>query len=194
LFRRTKTETVSSADHADLKEGGKGRPTPSRRAAQAAAKARAKAPRDKKAASKLLRERRSADNAKVRQGMKSGDERYLPARDQGKLRRFVRDRIDSRICMAEFLLILLLAVMALTSTGNETLRSYGNGLWTATVFLVVTDTGYLIFKLKRELKQRFPDEPHKGAVFYAILRSLQIRFLRLPKPKVKLGQKLPAHY
>ncbi|HZJ50198.1 MAG TPA: DUF3043 domain-containing protein [Actinomycetota bacterium] len=194
MFRRTKTETVSSADHADLKEGGKGRPTPSRRAAQAAAKARAKAPRDKKAASKLLRERRSADNAKVRQGMKSGDERYLPARDQGKLRRFVRDRIDSRICMAEFLLILLLAVMALTSTGNETLRSYGNGLWTATVFLVVTDTGYLIFKLKRELKQRFPDEPHKGAVFYAILRSLQIRFLRLPKPKVKLGQKLPAHY
>jgi hypothetical protein len=31
-------------------------------------------------------------------------------------------------------------------------------------------------------------------VFYGILRSMQLRFLRLPKPQVKLGQRLPDRY
>ena len=193
MFRRTKSEP-DTPDVTVAKPGGKGRPTPSRREAEAAAKARAKAPRDKKAARKLLRESRAAENAKIRQGMKTGDDRYLPARDQGKVRRFVRDRVDSRISMAEFLIVFLLAVMVLTSTGNETLVRYGNALWTATILLVAVDTTFLVIRVKRELRKRFPDESHKGAGFYAVLRALQFRFLRLPKPKVKIGQKLPERY
>jgi hypothetical protein len=193
LFRRTKPAEAPTQTTA-VREGAKGRPTPTRREAEAAARARAKTPRTRKESAKLLRERRAADNAKIRQGMKTGEERYLPARDQGPVRRFIRDRVDSRINMAEFLLILLLAVMALTYAGNETLRNFGNGLWTATILLVLLDTLLLVFKLKRELKQRFPDESHKGATFYAVLRTLQLRFLRLPKPRVKIGQRLPEHY
>lgn len=130
----------------------------------------------------------------MRQGMRSGDERYMAARDQGVVRRFVRDRVDSRLCMAEFLLPLLLTIMVMQYSGQGALQDLGNGLSNATILLVTVDTIFLVWKLKRELRQRFPDESTKGAVFYGILRSLQLRFLRMPKSKVKLGQKLPDHY
>ena len=195
LFRRTRSEdTTASAQTHVVREGGKGRPTPTRREAEAAAKARAKTPKSRKDASRVLREKRNEQNAKMRQGLKTGDEKYLPARDQGKVRRFVRDRVDSRLCMAEFLLPLLLVIMVLQYSGNPALQQFSNGLWTATILLVVLDTVYLIWRLKREAKQRFPDESTKGLTFYGILRSLQLRFMRLPKANVKLGQKLPAHY
>jgi hypothetical protein len=189
LFRRTKPEQTAGQTTV-TKEGGKGRPTPTRKEAQAAAKARAKAGMDKGTAKKVLRERRAEQNAKMRQGLRSGDERYLPARDQGPVKRFIRDFVDSRICMAEFLLPLLVVIMITQSFAP----SFSNGLWSATILLVLVDTVWLVFRLKRELKRRFPDESTKGTTSYAVLRSLQLRWLRLPKPKVKLGQKLPERY
>ena len=189
MFRRTKSDETTG-ETTVLKEGGKGRPTPSRKEAEAAARARAKAGMDKKAAAKLLRERRSEQNAKTRQGLRGGDERYLPARDQGPMKKFVRDYIDSRLCMAEFLLPLLIVIMVTQSFAP----SFSNGLWSATILLVLVDTVLVLFRLKRELKARFPGESPKGTTSYAILRSLQLRWLRLPKPQVKLGQKLPPRY
>ncbi len=199
MFRRTRSEAAAvpaqtSARTLAEKEGGKGRPTPTRREAEAAAKARAKAPRNRKEAARVLRQRRKEQNVKMREGVKTGEERYLPARDQGKVRRFIRDRVDSRLCMAELFLPLLLVIMALVYSGNPTLMAYGNGLWAATLLLVVTDTTFLVWRLKREVRARFPDESTKGIAFYAVLRTLQLRFMRMPKPNVKLGQKLPDRY
>ncbi|MGH3333151.1 MAG: DUF3043 domain-containing protein [Nocardioidaceae bacterium] len=194
MFRRTKPEDSGTTPPPVTKEAGKGRPTPSRREAEAAAKARAKGPANRKEAARLLRERRAQDNARMRQGMKSGDDRYLPARDQGKVRKFVRDRVDSRLCMAEFLLPLLLVIMVMQYSGNPALVTFSSGLWSAMILLLIVDTLLLVFRLKREMKQRFPDESTKGAVFYGILRSMQLRFLRMPKRQVKLGQKLPERY
>lgn len=189
LFRRTKPDETA-ADASALKEGGKGRPTPSRKEAEAAARARAKAGMDKKAASKLLRERRAEQNAKMRQGLRTGEEKFLPARDQGPVKRFVRDYIDSRICMAEFLLPLLIVIMVTQSFAP----ALSNGLWSATVLLVALDTLLVVFRIKREVKRRFPEESPKGTTTYALLRSMQLRWLRLPKPQVKIGQKLPERY
>ena len=42
--------------------------------------------------------------------------------------------------------------------------------------------------------QRFPDEPTKGSTLYVVMRSLQMKFLRMPKAQVKIGQKLPETY
>ena len=180
MFRRTKTDDTATTT-APVKEGGKGRPTPSRREAEAAARQRAKVPRDKKAASRLLREQRAAQNAKMREGMRTGDERYLPARDQGRVKKFVRDFIDSRLCMAELLLPLLVVIMVSQGFSPQ----FANGL---------LDTSLMIFKLRREVRSRFPDESPKGITSYAVLRSLQLRWLRMPKRQVKLGQKLPDRY
>ena len=194
MFRRTKSAEPTATTATDAKPGGKGRPTPSRREAEAAARARAKGAADKKAAAKLLRERRAEQNAKMREGMRRGDERYLPARDQGKVRKFVRDRVDSRLSMAEFLLPLLVIIMVLSYSGNASLTRFGQSLWLVTIVLVSLDTMLLLFRLRKELKQRFPDESHKGTSFYAVLRAMQLRFLRMPKPTVKLGQRLPERY
>ena len=173
-----------------LKEGGKGRATPTRAQAQAAAKARAKGATDKKQAARLARQRRSAASAKAREGMRMGDERYLSARDKGPVRRFVRDFIDARLCMAELLLPLLLFIMV-SSTFAPALS---NSLWGATILVVALDTVLLVFQLRRELPRRFPGQSTKGAVGYGLLRSLQMRWLRLPKRQVKLGAKLTGRY
>lgn len=194
MFRRTKPEDHASATDSTAKPGGKGRPTPTRKEAEAARKARAKGSANRKEAAKLLRERRIEQNQKVRAGMKAGDERYLPARDQGPIKKFIRDRVDSRLSMAEFLLPLLIIIMTLTYSGNPTLNRYGQSLWMVTILLVTLDTMMLYIRLKKDLRTRFPGESHKGAVFYAILRAMQLRFLRLPKSTVKLGQKLPDRY
>lgn len=189
MFRRTKPEE-STAQSPATREGAKGRPTPTRKAAEAATRAKAKGTQNKKEASRLLKSRRAEQNALVRKGMKTGEERYLPTRDKGLVKRYTRDMVDARVCMAEFLLPLLLVILL----SQPILPGLSNGLWSATVLLVGVDTILLVLKLRRELRRRFPDERTKGATGYAILRSLQLRFLRLPKPQVKLGQKLPERY
>jgi hypothetical protein len=184
LFRRNKT--AATVPVTPVKEGGKGRATPTRAQAEAAAKARAKRPADRKEAARLERQRRGANSARTREALKSGDERYLPARDKGPVRRYVRDFIDSRLCMAELLLPLLLIIMV-TSTFAPSLS---NSLWGATILVVALDTVLVVFRLRRELPRRFPEQSTKGAVGYGVLRSLQLRFIRLPKTQVKLGAKL----
>ena len=192
VFRRSpKTETPAVIE----KVGGKGRPTPSRKEAEAAARARARAGGgDKKAAQKLLRERRTAENQKVREGMRAGDERYLMERDKGPVKRFIRDYIDVRISFMEFLLPVLVLIMALQFSGAEKLKTFSNGLWTASVLLLVVDALWLSVRLGRELKRRFPDENTRGWRFYAFMRAIQLRPLRLPKPRLKVRQALPERY
>ena len=50
------------------------------------------------------------------------------------------------------------------------------------------------FRLRREITRRFPEEPLKGTTYYAVMRSLQMKFMRLPKAQVRIGQQLPEHY
>jgi hypothetical protein len=186
LFRRTEKPAATATAENDAKVGGKGRPTPSRKEAEAAARERARAAMDKKAAQKLLREKRTESNRKMREGMKAGDERFLPARDQGPVRRYVRDWVDSRLSVAEFLLPLLILIMVLQSSGAAGLSSI---IWSIMIVLLLVDTIWIRFKLRRDLKAKFPDENLRGTTFYAFIRMLQLRFMRLPKPQVKFGQK-----
>lgn len=188
LFGRTEKPAPESAP--TTTEGvGKGRPTPSRKEAEAAAKERARAGIDKKAAQKVLRDKRAEANRKMREGMKSGDERYLPARDQGPVKRFIRDWVDSRLTFAEFLLPILIVIMIGSGFGERgsNIEKVTGYLWTASILLLLTDTVLMRIRLKKALRAKFPDESLKGTTFYAMIRMLQIRFMRMPKPKVKLG-------
>ena len=193
LFRRSKSDSTATAPQSELtaQGSGKGRPTPTRREAEAAAKARAKAALDPKASRRGQRDSRAESSRQIRAGIKAGDERYLPARDRGPVKRFVRDYVDRRLCMAEFSIPLLFSSLLASASNHPEL---GAGIMNATLLVVVLDSVLLRFRMRAELKRRFPDETLKGTTFYAYMRALQLRFLRLPKPQVKLGQPLPDRY
>jgi hypothetical protein len=192
LFRRNKSK--GSAETAPVKEGGKGRPTPTRKEAEAAARERAKVPRTRREQAKRQKSARSESSRKVRAAMKSGDERYFLPRDQGPVRRFIRDFVDSRFGIIELMIPLLILTMVLGYSGNARLAGIGNTILFGTVLLVIVDLVVMRFRLRRQLGIRFPDEPLKGTTYYAVTRSMQMKFMRLPKSKVKIGQELPDNY
>ncbi|GAA1920891.1 DUF3043 domain-containing protein [Nocardioides hwasunensis] len=192
MFRRNssaqETETVAG------KVGGKGRPTPSRKEAEAAARARAKVPRTRKEQAAAQRAARGDNSRKMREAMKTGDERYLPSRDRGPVRRFIRDFVDSRFSFIELMIPLLIISMILGYSRSPGLVQLGNTVLFTTLLVIIVDIVMLRFRLRRELARRFPDESAKGAVLYAAMRSLQMKFLRLPKAQVRIGEKLPESY
>ena len=194
MFRRSKSETTPVDADAAAKAGGKGRPTPSRKEAEAAAKARAKTPRTRKEAAAQQRLQRSQSSSKMREAMKTGDEKFLPARDRGPVKRFLRDYVDSRFSFVELMIPILLVTTVMAWSGSATVASYGNAILLGMLLLIVTDMVRLRFKLKRELAARFPEEPTKGTTYYAVMRSLQMKFMRMPKSQIKIGQKLPERY
>jgi len=192
LFRRQNPEHQAPASTDKL--GGKGRPTPTRKEAEAAARARAKLPRTRKEQMAAQRAARGESSRNVREAMKSGDERYLPARDRGPVRRFIRDYVDSRFSFIELMVPLLVLSMVLGYSGNPSLQRFSNTILFSTIVVILFDIVMLRFRLRRELSARFPEEPVKGTTLYAAMRSLQMKFMRLPKAQVKIGEKLPETY
>ena len=171
-------------------ERGKGRPTPSRREAEAARKARLKPSGDRK------------QQARRQVLLVTGHQRLahlgailllllpLPARDRGPVRAYCRDLVDSRFNAAEFLLPMLVLILVLSMV--PPLLGLQFGLWMVTIVATTADTLWLWFRTRRELRARFPQEQTRGALAYTILRSSQLRRLRLPKPRVRRGETLPA--
>ena len=192
LFRRSSHQPAEPEEAPEaIDPTGKGRATPKRKEAEAARKARVKPPRTRKEAAKVMRQKRYEERIKTREAMETGDDRYLPARDRGKVRGFIRNFVDARYNVAEFLLPLLVLILLLSFLQTEWAVLALFGLWMVTIVGTLLDTIYLIFRVRRELKRRFPDESARGALPYAVLRSTQLRRFRMPKPQVKRGQPLP---
>ncbi|MFF0448407.1 DUF3043 domain-containing protein [Streptomyces sp. NPDC004609] len=197
MFRsRAKTEksptdqvTADLSQHPRDPQAPKGRPTPKRSEAQSQRRRAATTPLDRKAAAKRQREARRADMARQREALASGDERYLPARDKGEVRRFVRDFVDSRFCVAEFFLPMAVVILIASMVRVGQLQNIALLLWLGVIVMILVDSAGLAMRLKKQLRERFPDDPKRGAVAYGLMRTLQMRRLRLPKPQVKRGER-----
>ena len=166
----------------------KGRPTPSRAEQEAARK------RPLVADTKEARARAKADLAtqreKARIGMANGEQRYLPARDQGPQRKFVRDWVDAGWHLGEAVMPALVLVILATFLPLPAVQYYAFvGLWIF-IFFVIGDMVITSITVKRAAKKKFGEgKVEKGLGWYAAMRTVQMRFLRLPKPQVKRGQK-----
>ncbi|MCZ0209966.1 DUF3043 domain-containing protein [Streptomyces achromogenes] len=167
----------------------KGRPTPKRSEARTQRRSVAHTPTNRKEAAKRQREERRQALERQRQALANGDERYLPARDKGPVRRFARDWVDSRFNVAEFFLPLAVVILVLSVVRVGAIQSLALLLWLIVIVLIVLDAAVSGFRLKKRLAERFPGENTRGAVAYALMRSLQMRRLRLPKPRVKRGER-----
>ncbi|MFF5566729.1 DUF3043 domain-containing protein [Streptomyces sp. NPDC012623] len=197
MFRSRSKEEKATATKvtADLStqprdpQAPKGRPTPKRSEAESQRRRASTTPTDRKTAMKRQREARRADLTRQREALASGDERYLPARDKGPVRRFVRDFVDSRFAIAEFFLPLAVVILVLSMVRVGALQNIALLLWLGVIVLIVIDSIGIWLRLKKQLAVRFPDTPKRGAVAYGLMRTLQMRRLRLPKPQVKRGER-----
>ncbi|TCM44194.1 DUF3043 domain-containing protein [Kribbella sp. VKM Ac-2568] len=194
MFRRTKSETPqqTATTASQPKPGGKGRPTPTRREAEAARKSALKKPRNRKEASAYRREKVRIERAKMQDAMKTGDDRYLPAADKGPVRRFARDYVDSRWSVMEFALPVLLVISLLGVVFSGTFRwlpGLVNILFLVMILAIAADWFLLSAGLKRAIAKKFANESTKGIGFYAVRRTMQMRRWRLPKPMVARGEK-----
>ena len=193
MFRRTKSETATTVPaEPQGKPGGKGRPTPTRKEAEAARKQALKKPRNRKEASAYRREKVRTERAKMQDAMRTGDDRYLPAADKGPVRRFARDYVDARYSVMEFALPVLLVVSLIGvvfSPQFPWLAGMVNLLFLFMILLIAADWFLLTSGLKKQVGIKFPKESTKGLGFYAVRRTMQMRRWRLPKPMVKRGEK-----
>ncbi len=192
LFRRSGStnpadEAAVAVDDADRPRAqqGKGRPTPTRKEAEAARKQTLKVPNDPKAARKAARSRAAAERSAARAALMSGDEKNLPPRDAGPVKAYVREYVDSRRSAGEFFIPVAVAILLLG--WFPALAQVLVFAWVAMLIGVVADSGYVFYRLRKVLPEKFPRENRSGAIPYALMRSIQIRRLRLPKPKVKAG-------
>jgi hypothetical protein len=181
LFRRNSqpatpepTTTLESAP-----SGKKDRPTPTRKEAEAARRERMNTTLSKK------QSRAAASRQSRSERMKT-----ISAREAVPEKVLMRDYIDARFNLGEFLLPSVVVILAVTLLGSywpavtliATLAMY---LFIIAVFV----DGYLMWRgFKKVLAKRLPKASPKGLLLYGMTRSTQIRRFRSPAPRIKRGE------
>ena len=174
----------------ESKSTGKGRATPSRKQ-QEAANLRPlvgkKTPESRKADKAQIREER----LKARIGMAAGEEKYLGVRDRGPQRKFVRNYVDSKFSLGELVMPALLVVILISAIDSYVVQ-LATLLTMWTLFIGVAINGWILGRgAVRALEAKYgANKVESGLRWYAGMRSVQMRPMRLPKPQVKRGTKV----
>ena len=172
----------------DSISSGKGHPTPTRKEREAANQ-RPLVSGDRRAGNKAARARMAESRDRARVGMANGEEKYLQARDKGPQRRFIRDYVDARFSVGEMMIPILFIIIILSFINNPLFQVVSVfALWG--FFLIAVGDCLLIgFTVNRKLAAKFgSDRLQRGNRWYAAMRAMQMRLMRLPKPQVKRGQ------
>ncbi|WP_425488875.1 DUF3043 domain-containing protein [Mycobacterium vicinigordonae] len=187
--------------------GPKGRPTPKRDEARRQGRkgpvapapmtaAEARARRKSLAGPKLSREERRAEKLARRarmtdrqERMKAGEEAYLLPRDQGPVRRYVRDVVDSRRNLLGLFMPSALFLLAVMFMLPPQLQVYTSPAMLVLMALMMVDGLILGRKVGRLVDEKFPNntESHWKLGIYAAGRASQMRRTRMPRPQVKRG-------
>ena len=190
MFGRSKTTNEELVDELHpQRDGAKNRPTPKRKD-QEAARRQPLVVADRKQAKQLDKAKRQEQLTKTRQAMISGDDAGLPTRDKGPVRRYMRDYIDARRNLAEFMLPVMLIVLALSFVRTSTILFFVTILTYAVLLVAVADTVLMHRSLKRKVAAKFGEDAAatKGNGMYTAMRAFQMRRSRMPRPQVKRGE------
>jgi hypothetical protein len=201
LGKRSSPPPAPSATSAspEPKGAGKGRPTPTRREAEQRhrtpliSSTRQTVPKgatkeERKAAKQASREAVRAERQRSRAALFSGDERFLPDRDRGPARRFVRNYVDARRNPGEYFMPVALVAVLLGLVGIPTVVLASTLTLYAAVVVVATDSVLLRRRVNRLVAAKFGSQEVPKVGTYAMMRALQIRRSRLPRPQVERGQ------
>jgi hypothetical protein len=190
VFGRGKTSNEQLVDELHpQREGAKNRPTPKRKD-QEAARRQPLVVADRKQAKQADRLKRNEQMARTRQAMLTGDDAGLPPRDKGPVRRYMRDYIDARRNLAEFMLPVMLIVLALSFMRTSTILFFVTILTYGVLLVAVGDTFLMWRRLRKRLAAKFGAEAAsaKGNGMYAAMRAFQLRRSRMPRPMVARGE------
>ena len=162
------------------------RPTDGRRRAEPA-------PTNRKEAAKRAREKSKEDRVERRAAMMAGDDRYLLTRDKGPERALVRDIVDRRLTVGTWFFGGALVVLIGSSTAMPPIvQVVSNIAWAALALGTMLDSVLLGREVKKKVGERFPKTEQRmtSLYLYAAMRGLTFRRLRIPKPRVKIGEKV----
>ena len=169
---------------------GKGRPTPTRKEAEAARKKVLTIPKDTKAARKAARERERSARAEGRAKMLDGDPKYLLPRDSGPARLAARNYIDSRHNLGELFVPAAFVVLILSMNQNAVVKGYVTIGWFLTLVAFLLDMIFISLQVNTYIASVVPEGTSlKGCRIYAVMRSLQLRRFRIPKAVIKKGER-----
>lgn len=174
----------------ESKATGKGRATPSRKKQEAANHrplVGEKSPEARKADKARIREER----LKARTGMAAGEEKYLGVRDRGPQRKFVRNYVDSKFTLGELVMPTLLLVILISAIDSYIVQ-LATLLTMWVLFLAVAINAWIIGRgAAKALEEKYGASKVEGGIkWYAGMRTIQMRPMRLPKPQVKRGTKV----
>jgi hypothetical protein len=188
-------EGAATAPDADSSNGaapnrattaGKGRPTPKRSEAERRRRP-VNAPGDRKEANRQYRDRQRADRSRRQQAMQRGEQWALPPRDRGSVKELARDYVDSRRRLSEFYMYGLVVLLVLLFVHSPVVESIVPLFVLAAVAVMVIEGIFIGRRIKAIAADRLPGESTRGVGLYAAMRALQIRQLRMPKPRIKPG-------
>lgn len=166
---------------------GKNRPTPTRREAQAARR-QPLVPADRKAAQHASRVKERESRARQRAAMLAGEPWALAPRDRTPQRAYIRDYVDARWTVGEFIMPIVLVGFALSILPSRGTATTGFLLVYGGFLLAMLDLVVLWQVLKRRIRAKFGAKPARGDLWYTIMRVLQIRVGRIPRPRVRRRQ------
>lgn len=179
-----------------VRVGGKGRPTPKRRDAEAKRRGPAPPPpRTQREAARLAKENRpSRDEQRAaavtrRAGMAAGDDRYLLARDRGPVKAYIRDVVDSRPHIMGLFMPLAVLVLISVVLPFPAAQQYLSLFSMIVLVTMIVEGVFLGLSITRKARAKFPDERLSAlsTSWYAFTRASQIRKFRVPKPRVARG-------
>lgn len=184
----------AGADPTDTRHSsGKGRPTPKRREAQRRRTGPvAPPPRTRREAYRRTKEQNAVRRVEYREGVRSGDAKYLPPRDRGPVRGLVRDIVDSRRNAGGLFLVVALIVFVGYLVPDARVRASTVTLWVTVFLLLVVDSIFLGYRIRRLVRERHPDSTERTGrlVWYGVSRATMIRRWRMPAPRVTVGDKI----
>ena len=197
LFKkRSQTPEPEPVAEPSPKPGGKGRPTP-RRKDQQAKNLHSVVPKDRAAAKREARAAREAAWKRQNEAMVTGEEKYLPSREKGPVKRYIRDYVDARFCLGEYFMPLVFVLLIISFGFSSLLPHYP----LISFYTVLAMNGYLLAaiadavwcwaRLRRRLTAKFGQERVKDEgtiLFYVMSRCFMLRRWRRPATLVKRGQ------
>ena len=168
----------SSSEKIVVRRGEKKGATPTRREAEAARMERLHPNRSPK------QQRKADQQARVKAQQETWDRV-----EKSPERELLRDFIDTRWTIAEFLMpamILIMALMLATMNNTNVSVYVGMGLWFVFA-LAILNIMVMWNSYKKLLAERVPNANRRGLLMYMINRAMMIRRFRRPGPRINRG-------